>query len=380
MNEPKVRFKGFEGEWEEKKLGEVMDSYSGGTPSVGVKKYYDGDIPFIRSGEIHSDKTQLFITEEGLNNSSAKMVSKGTLLYALYGATSGDVAIAKIDGAINQAILAINPQPQYDSVFLENYLLKNKQSIIDTFLQGGQGNLSGQIVKDINLIHPSLPEQRRIASYFTHLDTLIEASRQKVEKLKQVKAASLQSFFPTHGERTPKIRFKGYEGEWKVVKIGEACFNKVSTFSESNLGVDCGKYPIYGATGYIQNIQSYDMKEPYVAIIKDGSGVGRVQLYPAYSSVLGTMQYLLPKENVDVSFLYSLFETIDFSEYKKGSSIPHIYFKDYARREVFFPPTLQEQRKIASYFTHLDTLLTLERQRYAKLQQVKRASLTQMFA
>lgn len=98
---PRVRFKGFQGEWIRQRLGDISASFSGGTPAVSVSDYYGGNIPFIRSGEIHENRTQLYITQAGLNNSSAKIVEKGTILYALYGATSGDVGISKLRGAIN---------------------------------------------------------------------------------------------------------------------------------------------------------------------------------------------------------------------------------------------------------------------------------------
>jgi type I restriction enzyme, S subunit len=93
--------------WEKKKLGEVGTFFSGGTPLTSKRHYFDGNIPFIRSGEINSSSTEQFISEEGLKNSSAKMVEVGDLLYALYGATSGEVGISQINGAINQAILCI---------------------------------------------------------------------------------------------------------------------------------------------------------------------------------------------------------------------------------------------------------------------------------
>ena len=134
MKQPKIRFKGFTGEWEETTIGNISTSFSGGTPPVGVANFYGGSIPFLRSGEIAEDKTQLFITEEGLNNSSARMVEKGTLLYALYGATSGEVSISKIDGAINQAILAIYPQKGYSPVYLSHYLRAKKDIIVSSLL------------------------------------------------------------------------------------------------------------------------------------------------------------------------------------------------------------------------------------------------------
>ena len=159
--------------WEQRKLGEVTESYSGGTPIAGKKEYYDGDIPFIRSGEISSYKTELFISEEGLNSSSAKMVKTGDILYALYGATSGEVSISKLKGAINQAILAIQPHQNYDSQFLMQWLRKSKENIIGTYLQGGQGNLSGNIVKELVIDVPRYEEQKEIGTYLKNLDHLI---------------------------------------------------------------------------------------------------------------------------------------------------------------------------------------------------------------
>ncbi len=162
---------------------EFTDSYSGGTPVAGKKEYYDGDIPFIRSGEISSDETELFITNKGLNNSSAKMVKKGDILYALYGATSGEVSISKLKGAINQAILAIQPHLNYDSQFLMQWLRKSKENIINTYLQGGQGNLSGNIVKELLVDLPTYEEQQKIGAYFSNLDSLITLHQRKQERI-----------------------------------------------------------------------------------------------------------------------------------------------------------------------------------------------------
>lgn len=154
-------------------MGDISESYSGGTPEVDIKAYYGGQIPFIRSAEISSDITELFITEEGLKNSSARLVFNGDILYALYGATSGEVGRAKLKGAINQAILAIKPYDGYNSNYIVYWLRKSKQSITKTYLQGGQGNLSGAIVRDLLIQFPSLIEQQKIGTFFHILDNLI---------------------------------------------------------------------------------------------------------------------------------------------------------------------------------------------------------------
>lgn len=193
---PKYRFKEFEkdGEWVEKTLGEVFSTYSGATPSTSEKEFYGGKIPFIRSAEIDKDKTELFLTEAGLNNSSAKMVEKGDLLIALYGANSGDVAISKIDGAINQAILCL--KSEFSNEFTCHYLFHKKDWIIARYLQGGQGNLSGDIVKSIELSFPSKAEQKKIASCLSSLDALITAQAEKIEQLKLHRKGLMQGLFP----------------------------------------------------------------------------------------------------------------------------------------------------------------------------------------
>lgn len=189
---PEKRFPGFTDDWEQRKVGEVSESYSGGTPSVGVKEYYGGQIPFIRSAEINSEITELFLTEEGLKNSSARLVAVGDILYALYGATSGEVGRARLKGAINQAILAIKPHTDYDSEYLAQWLRKSKHSIIETYLQGGQGNLSGTIVKELSVDFPSLKEQKAIGDFFRQLDNLITLHQRKLEEMKNQKKALMQ--------------------------------------------------------------------------------------------------------------------------------------------------------------------------------------------
>jgi len=192
---PEIRFKGFSREWEEKFLGEIATFFSGGTPLVGVEKYYKGNIPFIRSAEINKTTTELVISESGLKSSSAKIVELGTVLYALYGATSGEVGRARVRGAINQAILAIVPKAKICPEFLANWLKKNKENIVNTYLQGGQGNLSGEIVKNLTLKLPVFEEQIAIGNYFQKLDILINQHQQQITKLNNIKQACLSKMF-----------------------------------------------------------------------------------------------------------------------------------------------------------------------------------------
>lgn len=192
-----LRFKDENGDeylnWKTSQLGEITKTFSGGTPKSNNAGYYNGDIPFIRSGEISKQFTELKITENALNNSSAKLVEKGDLLYALYGATSGEVAISKINGAINQAVLCIKSKESIS--FLLNFLKLQKQHILKTYIQGGQGNLSASIVKGITIKLPCREEQTKIGNFLDKVEILIEKQSTKVELLKQRKQGLLQKMF-----------------------------------------------------------------------------------------------------------------------------------------------------------------------------------------
>ena len=179
-----MRFPEFSGEWEKFRLQDVCSFYSGGTPSSTQKNFYNGEIPFIRSGEIHSETTELTLTQEGLNNSSAKLVKEGDLLLALYGATSGDIAISQINGAINQAILCI--RSKHNNQFIKSTWVKHCSHILQVYLQGGQGNLSAEIVKKLKFSFPNNKEQKKIADFVSLLEDRIATQIKIIEKLESL--------------------------------------------------------------------------------------------------------------------------------------------------------------------------------------------------
>lgn len=194
-----VRFKADDGSeypaWEEKKMDNICSFFSGGTPTSSNADYYGGEIPFIRSGEIHLTSTELFITDIGLKASSAKMVNIGDILYALYGATSGEVDISKINGAINQAILCIRPDKYQSSIFIKELLNHNKDKIVKTFLQGGQGNLSAYTIKNLKYEFPCFEEQQKIADFLSEFDNAIEYAKEELEIWQNIKKGLLQQMF-----------------------------------------------------------------------------------------------------------------------------------------------------------------------------------------
>ena len=208
-------------EWQSKRFKSFANFYSGGTPKTTNPEYYNGDIPFIKSGEIYFDHTKQFISKEGLDNSSAKIIDKGDILFALYGANSGEVAISKIKGAINQAILCVKQNENCDTIFLYNYLLSQKERIIRNYLQGGQGNLSADIVKSLIIPLPPLPEQKAIAKALGLMDKAININNKLIAQKELRKKWLMQNLL------SGKKRLKGFSGEWEEVKLKDI-FTKVT--------------------------------------------------------------------------------------------------------------------------------------------------------
>ena len=131
---------------------------------------------------------------------------------------------------------------------------------------------------------------------------------------------------------------------WEIKTLGDVCERASSNVSQNQLDNEVGVYPIFGASGKIKNISFYHQDKPYFSIVKDGSGVGRVTKMDAYTSVIGTLQYILPKENIDLNYLYYSLISIDFKKYVAGAAIPHIYFKDYKNEPFLWIPLPEQQR------------------------------------
>ncbi len=134
---------------------------------------------------------------------------------------------------------------------------------------------------------------------------------------------------------------------WEYCQLEDAVKKGSSNISLNKIKGEDGEYPVFAAKGFVQNVSFYHQEEDYLAIIKDGAGIGRVSKHPAKSSVVGTMQYLIPKEGFDIDFIKYFLEGIDFEKHRNGSTIPHIYFKDY-KSEKFPNIPLPEQQCIVS--------------------------------
>ena len=162
------------------------------------------------------------------------------------------------------------------------------------------------------------------------------------------------------------------------VKLEDVCERGSSNLKQSDVVDKDGDYPIYGASGYIGNVDFYHQEQPYVAVVKDGAGIGRTTLHPAKSSVIGTMQYLLPKCNVLPEYLCYVVKYMHLEKYFTGATIPHIYFKDY-KNEEFNLDSLDRQKEIVSTLNKIEKVIESRTKELELLDELIRARFVEMF-
>lgn len=376
--------------WNIKKLGNVIDTFSGGTPLAGKSIYYEnGKIPFIRSGEIYQNYTELFITEKGLQESSAKMVNKGDLLFALYGANSGEIAISQIEGAINQAILCIRPKE--DNVhYLKNSLILLKDRILHKYLQGGQGNLSLEIVKSLKLLFPPLPEQEKIAEILGTWDEAIEKLSGLIEQKKLLKKGLMQKLL------TGQTRLPGFSQPWKEVKLGEICKLEATT-SKSAFIDENGKYYIIdmGAVsteGTLISSKRTNTCEDLLKIndivmpkddIGGGNIIGKTAIIKQENTyILSDHVFKLNIHDSDSNFISYLINSYGYNKYMRrmscGSAILGLSKKDVEKCLLNIPSNISEQHAIAEVLSTADDEINLLNQKLEATKEQKKGLMQQL--
>ena len=383
----KIRFKGYDNSLERKTIGNITTSFSGGTPKSSNKSYYEGNIPFIRSGEVKSKQTELFISDEALKNSSAKLVEKGDILYALYGATSGEVAISQINGAINQAILAIKPNPGYSSEFIMNYLKKEKDNILEKYLQGGQGNLSAAIVKSIELYLPSIEEQSAIGSLFRTLDDLLASYKDNLANYQSIKATMLSKMFPKAGQTVPEIRLDGFEGEWETKILSEVTNITMGQSPKSeNYTDNPNDYILVQGNADIKDNQVVPrlwttevtkMAEIGDIILTVRAPVGDIGKTD-YNVVIGRGVAAIKGNDFIFYTLEKMKMTGFWNRFSTGSTFESISSND-IKEAIIQIPILKEQQAIGAYFSNLDNLINSHQEKISQLEILKKKLLQDMF-
>ena len=386
-NLPKIRFPGFIENWEENNVGELVEIIKSYSYSRNEESEY-GTVSHIHYGDIHSKFNNIIDNNSKLpflkliEIKDLVLLEKGDIIladasedYNGLGTTIVNLSDRKnIIGGLHTFVLRPDKEKLYSLYFL-NY---SKTLIYKKYMQKiGTGasvfGISKANLEKLALLKPSLKEQQKIGDFFMLLDKRIEQQEQKIALLKDYKKAMMQKIF------SQKIRFKDDNGndypDWEEKKLGKICRVKSSQLT-NNVVEEIGKYPVYGANSIVGYTENYEVNK-YVSIVKDGAGVGRIAFINNKSSVLGTLQYLIGIE-ITTEFLYVLLSNVNFKLYQTGTTIPHIYFKDYSKMIIDIPCQL-EQEKISSFLFAMDLNLENQEAILNNLKEQKQGLLRKMF-
>ena len=363
--------------WEYSTIGKLCKTYSGGTPLKNVKEYYqNGNIPWLRSGEVckkYISETEMFITQKGLENSSAKYFPINTVVVAMYGATAAQVGILKIEATSNQAVCGIIPNNNFLPEFLYYFFCYRKDFLASQAQGGAQPNISQVKIKNIEVPIPLFSEQQSIVDYLDSAFAKIDAMKANAEKaLNEAKALFQASL---------KEMLEPKEG-WEEKKL----INEFSLKSGENLSTKNqvkGSYPVYGGNGITGYHNKYNLSGDQILI-------GRV------GALCGNIHYI--KENIWVTdnafvvnnissswnmlFLSYELEYIDLNQYASQTAQPVISNKSMKDVIIYLPP-LSEQQSIVATLDSLKSKVDRLQENYNKISQecdaLKQAILRQVF-
>ena len=371
---PAIRFKGFSDAWEQRKLGDIADIVGGGTPSTGNQSYWDGDIDWYAPAEIadqiYANSSQKKITGLGYENSSAKMLPPGTVLFTSR-AGIGKTAILTRKGCTNQGFQSIVPhRGELDSYFIFSRTeeLKRYGELVgagSTFVE-----VSGKQMAVMELMMPpTMREQQTIGGFFQQLDHLITLhQRQSFSHSTPDISLSVQLIHPF------------YTSSWEQRKLGDIASDMVAGGDiDKDLILAEGQYPVIanaltgdGIVGYYD--KEYRVNAPAVTVTGRGDvGHAKARLV----NFTPVVRLLSVKSEHDVFFLENAINTLKIVIESTG--VPQLTVPQLAKYEVAFPRQLDEEEHIGAFFKQLDHLITLHQRELEKLQNIKKSMLEKMF-
>ncbi len=358
MNRPKIRFKGYTDDWEQRKLGEIFNFQYGefnNNPDNG------GEYPIYGAN--------------GVIGGYTKYNAESSSIIGHMGAYAGYVVWAEGKHFVTYNGTIAKPSDNFLDCKFGYYLLSNKQ-IYKICAGSGQPFVSYADLNGIDVVVPKEKlEQEQVAKYFTKIDHLITLHQRKCEQTKKLKKFMLQKMFPQNGSSFPEIRFSGFTDAWEQRKL-EQIVDVRSGRDYKHLSE--GDIPVYGTGGYMLSVDealSYD---------EDAIGIGRKEtidnpyILKAPFWTVDTLFYAVPREQYDLNFVYDIFQNINWKQKDESTGVPSLSKTTINNVETLVPGYVEQQR-IGTYFSKIDSLITLHQRKCDELQNIKKFMLQNMF-
>jgi len=375
-NIPVLRFSEFGDDWKKLTVSNICSIIGGGTPESGIDEYWNGNIQWFTPTEIKMDyvsKSIRTITELGLKKSSAKLLPSGSLLLTTR-ATIGEVAIALEECTTNQGFQSLIVNEGFNNVFIFNWIKTNKHEFLErangsTFLE-----ISKSEIEKISISTPTLPEQQKIASFFTAIDQKLTQLKKKKDLLEQYKKGVMQKIF------SQEIRFKDDDlqefPKWEKKKIKDLIEIKYGK-DQKQISCENGKYPILGTGGEMGRTNDFLTDKPSVLIGRKGT-IDKPRYMDTPFWTVDTLFYTKVFANTNPKWLYYKFETINWYLYNEASGVPSLSSSTIYTIPIILP-TLPEQTKIAGFLSAIDMKISHTQKQIEKAEVWKKGLLQRMF-
>lgn len=410
MNTPNIRFKGFSGDWEQKKFSEIAKTKRGLT--YKPENIVSEGKRVLRSSNINEDTFEIheddvFVDENSVN---IPYVKNGDILITSANGSSrlvGKHAIVRniIDDSMVHGgfmLLASSDEPEFVNALMSSQWYTKFISVYVAGGNGAIGNLNKNDLDEQIVLVPSNNEMKKLGEYFSNLDNLITLHQRKCDSLKQVKKYMLQKMFPKQGEKVPEIRFAGFTGDWEQRKLGDIGKAKsgigfpdaeqggtegIPFFKVSDMNTEGNENELVVANNYVTEEQINRKKwnviddVPAIFFAKVGAAVMLNRKRLVSSPFLldnNTMAYVFDKSMWNCEFGKTLFETIDLTKLTQVGALPSYNASDIEGIEIIIPKRA-EQEIIGKYFKNLDNLITLHQRKSDSLKEIKKFMLQNMF-
>ena len=421
MGKPKIRFKGYNEDWEQRKLGEVLVSLQNNTLSradlsneTGIaKNVHYGDV-LIKFGEVldvSEEKLPMISDKSVLTKYKASFLQNGDVIVADTAEDSTVGKCSEIAGLNDEVVLSglhtipYRPIEKFASGYLGYYL--NSSAYHKQLIPLMQGikvtSISKSAMQNTEIVYPkSVEEQGKIGNYFQSLDHLITLHQHKCDEMKKLKKCMLQKMFPQNGKKVPEIRFEGFTNDWEQRKLGDV----LSLLKDGTHGThrDAESGPLLLSAKNIKNgtVQwdesdrrisedeyniihsNFRLQKGDVLLTIVGS-IGEVAILSQSEGVTfqRSVAFLRPSDEICSEFLYSEIQGQKFqkelNDRKSTSAQPGMYLGDLGAIPIEFPTSDEEQMQIGSYFSTIDHLITLHQHKCDELQNLKKYMLQNMF-
>lgn len=416
MGKPKIRFKGYEDDWEQRKLGNVLLSLQNNTLSRAnlsdesgiAKNVHYGDV-LIKFGEIldvRKEKLPMITDENVLSKYKASFLQNGDVIVADTAEDSTVGKCSEIAGLNDEVVLSglhtipYRPIEKFASGYLGYYL--NSGAYHNQLIPLMQGikvtSISKSAMQNTDIDYPkSQEEQGKIGAYFKSLDEMITLHQRKCEETKSLKKYMLQKMFPENGKCVPKIRFSGFSDDWEQRKVSEIGNIVTGSTPKTSISDNYGGEFLFVSPADIQENRYVDetittltkkgfdqgrkIREKASLFVSIGSTIGKVAQTSQESTTNQQINAVEPYDNFDDDFIFTSLENISGSikAIASNQAVPIVNKTTFGETEIKVPSELAEQQKIGAYFRNLDHLITLHQHKCDELQKLKKFMLQNMF-